>query len=281
MDDKKLEHQTDTYEGGLKYSKLVNGVKFPVVRILKVLRKEDKTNIMVRVLLRTLATGLSIPLYPFFKLFGRVRRLMFAVVRSWGADLCSISKTCVETRGSIDFDPTRSYLFASNHASPIDIPVLYKVIPILAGFVANRDLAKIGVIAFWTLHAGGVFVRKNDPASQILTFKSIVRSLEQGNNVVLFPEGVMSRDGELGEFNRGGLFAAASAQAVIVPVYLSGTQDVCKPGDFVLKPGKKVTVIFGEPLDTKQLSQADRKNVHQLIKARIAGLKRVFADSAG
>jgi len=101
----------------------------------------------------------------------------------------------------------------------------------------------------------------------------MVRSLQQGNNIALFHEGFMSIDGGLGQFKRGGLHAAASAKAVIVRILLLESREICKPGDYIIQPGKQVPVVFGEPIASKSLSRVERKSVHQLVRNRIAALR--------
>lgn len=277
MTDEREDPAPEEYKGGTRYSKILSTGRFPLLGLVRELRREDTSHIFMRVVLRTLRLGLSIPLYPVHRALGRSKKFVYTVVQAWGADVCRLGRMKIQVRGNFAPVTGRSYLFASNHLSPLDIPILYNVLPVVSGFVANRELAKIRVVGFWTLRAGGIFVRKDDPASTTRTFKQMVRSLRRGDNLVLFPEGIMSRDGELRPFLRGGLIAGAAAGAVIVPMLLLGSREALLPGDFIIHPDQPVLVAFGEPIDTRALAPAERKTVPELVRSRIAELRRTYA----
>ena len=70
--------------------------------------------------------------------------------------------------------------------------------------------------------------------------------LQEGINVVIFPQGTRVQVGKLGKFNKGGAMLAASAQVSVVP--LVHDAGLYWPGkSFVKYPGT-VKVIVGKPV---------------------------------
>jgi 1-acyl-sn-glycerol-3-phosphate acyltransferase len=56
------------------------------------------------------------------------------------------------------------------------------------------------------------------------------RLLAAGHDVIVFPEGTRSRDGQIGDFRRGAARLAAAAGAPLVPAGISGTRALLSPG---------------------------------------------------
>ncbi|MGH3161407.1 MAG: lysophospholipid acyltransferase family protein [Streptosporangiaceae bacterium] len=73
-------------------------------------------------------------------------------------------------------------------------------------------------------------VRRSGGGSADLT--AAARLLAAGHDVIVFPEGTRSRDGQPGEFRRGAARLAAVAGAPLVPAGISGTRSLLPPGGF-------------------------------------------------
>ena len=70
---------------------------------------------------------------------------------------------------------------------------------------------------------------------------------DAGVNILIFPEGEHSRNGNLLPFQLGLGIMVKELGVPVVPIKISGTGQVLPPGARFPKPGK-VTVTFGEPL---------------------------------
>ncbi|HBM90393.1 MAG TPA: 1-acyl-sn-glycerol-3-phosphate acyltransferase [Rhodospirillaceae bacterium] len=88
-----------------------------------------------------------------------------------------------------DISPHRPTLFASNHSSYLDIPVLGSLIR--GHFVAKADVASWPVIGLMARMQKTIFVERR--ASRAKSQQEILReSLEEEKNIILFPEGTSS-----------------------------------------------------------------------------------------
>ncbi|MDA8100512.1 MAG: AMP-binding protein [Nitrospiraceae bacterium] len=71
--------------------------------------------------------------------------------------------------------------------------------------------------------------------------------LRQGKVLCVFPEGARTRDGKLKEFKKGVGIIAKELNVPLVPVALTGTYEMMRPGQLYPRPAK-VTVTFGKPI---------------------------------
>ena len=94
--------------------------------------------------------------------------------------------------------------------------------------------------------------------------------LERGGAIALFPEGHYGpAEGQLEPFRKGFAHFATSAQVPVVPVALSGTQD--------LWLGKPIRVLIGEPIPPGD----DVDALVKLAEARMRALVPPYSDPGG
>jgi 1-acyl-sn-glycerol-3-phosphate acyltransferase len=67
------------------------------------------------------------------------------VGRMWGRSILAVSGIQVAVSGMERIDPTRPYIFMSNHQSNFDIPVLLAHLPVQFRWLAKAELFKIPV----------------------------------------------------------------------------------------------------------------------------------------
>lgn len=124
--------------------------------------------------------------------------------------------------------------------------------------------------------------------------KSIRRSLEMcegfllrtHGNLILYPEGTRSLDGEMRAFKSGAGLFAFDLGVPVVPAHIDGAHSILAKGKFMPRPGP-VTVRFGEPIVFKsnqtgsQWEPGRRRAAVELLELRIRGLKpRPSAEGA-
>jgi long-chain acyl-CoA synthetase len=86
--------------------------------------------------------------------------------------------------------------------------------------------------------------------------------LKSQGNLIWFPEGHRSPTGELQTFKPGIGMLLDRYPVPVVPVYIDGTHEAMPPGRVWVRP-QKVTVIFGKPLDPRELEQQGQGDVPQ------------------
>lgn len=152
-------------------------------------------------------------------------------------------------------------VFAANHCSHVDTPVLLRSLPgrwrrrtaVTAAadyFYANRLLAASVSLAFGTVP----LERNGGNGSDSIA--ALGRLVESGWSLVVFPEGTRSRDGRRGRLRPGAAILAARHGLPIVPIQIGGTQAAMPIGRrWMVRPeggGRfarhTLTVSFGPPI---------------------------------
>lgn len=144
-------------------------------------------------------------------------------------------------------------IIASNHLSFADSIVITLVAPRSVSFLAKASyftgsgmrgrLSK----AFFS-GVGAIPVERESAAAAQDALDAGLSVLESGDAFSIYPEGTRSLDGRLYRGRTGVAWLALTSGAPVVPVALTGTENLQPVGSSVPRLAK-VTVQFGEPLD--------------------------------
>ncbi len=162
-----------------------------------------------------------------------------------------------------------SYVFVSNHLSFLDIPTLFFAIPHNLYFVAKKQIKNIPFIGWYMIATGMIFVDRTNRVKSRESMDKAGKLIKKGKDVLIFPEGTRSENGDLGPFKKGAFALASSADVAVVPVAIAGTEKVMAPGQITLMP-HSVEVVIGKPqkigkMDLQTFTEVHRNNVEDLI----------------
>jgi 1-acyl-sn-glycerol-3-phosphate acyltransferase len=160
-------------------------------------------------------------------------------------------------------------IFVANHSSHLDTPTILRALPrkwrrrtavaAAADYFYNKRWKANGVaLLFNTVPLG----RKGGGLGSGAT-DHVDRLIDEGWNLVMFPEGTRSRDGKIGKVHSGAAVIAAHHGIDIVPIYLSGTHEAMPPGQNwpQRKPGRffsrrhDIEVRFGQPIRPRAVEE--------------------------
>jgi 1-acyl-sn-glycerol-3-phosphate acyltransferase len=180
-------------------------------------------------------------------LFDRSGDFGHACARAWSWLILKTTGVEVTVTGLERLDPARSYVFASNHQSIYDIPILFASLPHQLRIVAKESLGSIPFLG-WHLHrTGHLLVDRRNPGADIV--QKMRRLVREGHSLIVFPEGTRSVDGRVGRFKKGSFLVAVDAGLPVVPVSVSGTRHVMRKGRLMVCPGR-VSVTVHDPVPT-------------------------------
>lgn len=141
--------------------------------------------------------------------------------------------------------PRSPYILAPNHPSEIDPIVLAAALPIRPTYLASRHLEQFPVI-FWLMQRfDPVLVRRE--LSDVGAIKACLVRLERGEVLVIFPEGRVVQESDLGPMHPGAAFVAIRGRVPIVPVALLGLAQMWPLGARWPRRSR-LTIRFGEPI---------------------------------
>ncbi len=192
-----------------------------------------------------------------------------------------IWRPTVEGLGNIP--ATGPVIVASNHLSFADSLVIPIVTPRKVTFLAKEQYftgtgVKGALTRGWFTGIGMVPVNRDDSRAALASLDIALDVLGRGGAFGIYPEGTRSRDGRLYRGRTGVAHLALTSGAPVVPVGLTGTQDL-QPVGSNLPRLAKVTVRFGEPLhfqrqyDGVPVGRARREVTDQVMDAiqRLSG----------
>lgn len=151
-----------------------------------------------------------------------------------------------------DVDSDR-YILISNHQSHLDWLSLWTALPnhhrkrlspaaAFDYFYKGKSRAQI-----FMLHALAPFLPWRRSASPRAAISSVGERLDSGWNVLVFPEGTRSRNGELAEFKATIGLLIRELDVPVLPAFLEGTYALWPPQEKRPKSGA-ISVKFGEPM---------------------------------
>jgi 1-acyl-sn-glycerol-3-phosphate acyltransferase len=200
--------------------------------------------------LYTILFGLaSIP----FGFFDKDGSILHAFARAWSKLILKTILSPVQISGLEKIDASKTHVYAVNHASAMDIPVLYACLPFQFRIVHKKELLAYPIVGWHLKRSGQVCVDQQNPARSIGQIKSAVRTLKAGMPLVIFPEGGRSADGRIQPFLPGAFFLAIKAQVDIVPIALVGTYELLPMDTFHIK-SRPLEMRVGNPIPTTGLS---------------------------
>lgn len=180
------------------------------------------------------------------------------------ADLAiRLMRTEVKVTGFKDFDQSKTYFITPNHQSNMDILVVFDALKLPVLFVAKSSLMKVPGINNWMRLMDCTFLEKNNMRAQVQMMRDTVEKLQQGKNVVLFPEGKRSHGHEMNEFKAGAFKMALKTEAQILPVTLNHAYHV--KNNFPFKRSI-IPVHIHEPIPYEDYKDLNTNEIAEKVK---------------
>ncbi len=176
---------------------------------------------------------------------------------------------------NMDKLPAGPFIIAPNHQSYFDglfVAVFLKN----AQFKRTYFYAKAKHLKNWFLrfiadrHNVIVMDINKDVKSSLQKLASVLR---QGRNIMIFPEGTRSRDGNMGDFRKTFAILSRELSVPVVPVTISGAREALPPGAIFPRPFKKISVIFQDPVYPEDrtydsLTATVRDRIQSMLKTK-------------
>jgi 1-acyl-sn-glycerol-3-phosphate acyltransferase len=189
-------------------------------------------------------------------LFGDKERILHGFARVWSQMIMGTISSPVKVIGLEKIDLLKPQVYAVNHASALDIPVLYANLPFQFRILFKSELLAYPIIGWHLKRSGQICVNQQEPTRSVAQIRSALKSLKAGMPLVIFPEGGRTPDGEIKPFMPGAFFLAIKAQADIVPVALTGTFDLLPMNTYHIKC-QPLEMRVGKPISTAGLKGHD------------------------
>lgn len=168
-------------------------------------------------------------------------------------------------------------LFAPNHTSMMDPFVLGAATPVRLRFVMAQEEFEKDWFRRWALRRLGTIPIRREARSTAHTLGAVVLALrEDKNNVAIYPEGRISRDGSFQDLREGPALIARKARVPIVPVWMEGVYEAL-PLDRRCPRFVPIRVRFGKPL--RFPSDTDRHEITAKLREAMLALKEKMVET--
>lgn len=201
----------------------------------------------------------------------------FTHFRSWAMHTLKICQVTLEVEGRELLKKDQSYVYVSNHASLMDIPVVVAGLNDKIRIIYKRELERIPFMGWLMARSPLIAINRADAKDAMASIEEAVNAVKSGESVVVFAEGTRSKDGTLGDFKRGAFVLAARAGKPIVPVTIIGSNVVLPNGSLRFKKGTVKLIIHEPIIPPNPLNRTDEKKLMQQVHTAVAApLKEIF-----
>ncbi len=198
-------------------------------------------------------------------LFGFPKASYWVGRKIWGPILLLLVGGKLIVKGKENIDPSKTYIYTSNHMSNFDIPILFAITSVSLHFIAKKELKKIPLFGWCIAAMGMIFVDRKNRIKALESMKVAGQLIKSGKNVIAFPEGKRSRSRKIERFRKGTFVIAHSAQVDIIPIAIKGSEVLHKPGGLKFRPGK-VYINIGKPIKTSSFADKEAEEFANYTK---------------
>jgi 1-acyl-sn-glycerol-3-phosphate acyltransferase len=191
-----------------------------------------------------------------------------AIARLWARVLLRIALAPVTLEHAERLPTRTTAVYASNHLSYYDTPVVFAKLPFQFRILAKAPLWKVPFIGWYLQRSGQVPIDQSSARAGVVSLARGAKTLAAGMPMVIFPEGGRAFNGELQPMAAGAAWMAIKAQVPLVPLTLVGTYELLPIHVYALRP-RPLKLIVGEPIPTTGLTTRDAEALTEQLRAVI------------
>ncbi len=204
-------------------------------------------------------------------LFDRDGRRLHWFSYAWSWLIMKTIQSPVKVTGLDRIDTSKPHVYAVNHASALDIPVLYTYLPFQFRIAFKKELLAYPIVGWQLKRSGQVCIDQQNPGRSISSIRAALKALKAGLPLVIYPEGGRTPDGDIKPFLPGAFFLAIKAQVDIVPVALVGTYELLPMNTYHIKC-RPLEMRVGEPISTTGLTGKDLETLSAKVQKAVEDL---------
>jgi 1-acyl-sn-glycerol-3-phosphate acyltransferase len=195
-------------------------------------------------------------------------RAQHRIARVWARSLVFFAGSSLSVRGVENLRKHPVAVYASNHTSYMDTPVVFAALPFQFRILAKKELWPIAFIGWYLDRSGQIPIDTRNPHATLSSLGVGVKALRSGMPLFVFPEGGRTPNGELQNFLSGAAYLAIRAQVPLVPIALSGVYSLLPIHTRHLYPGE-LTLAAGQPIPTAGMTVRQTDELTERLRAAI------------
>jgi len=191
-------------------------------------------------------------------------RVAHRIAQHWARFLLRVCGVCVAVSG-VENIPTGPALYAANHSSALDIPILFGHLPVSFRIIYKRSLSLVPFLGWYLFLGGHIAIDRGNPFKAKRSLAAAAARIRGGTSVAVFPEGTRSPDASVRHFKRGSFQLALNAGVPVVPVSLVGVKRLVPKGVRTLRQGT-VELRVHAPIPTDRHSADEAATLAEEVR---------------
>jgi 1-acyl-sn-glycerol-3-phosphate acyltransferase len=204
-------------------------------------------------------------------LWAKTGRTQHRIARVWARTCVFISGARLKVAGGENLRKCAVAVYASNHTSYMDTPVIFSVLPFQFRILAKKELWSLPFIGWYLNRSGQIPIETGNPRAALSSLSAGVKALRAGMSLFVFPEGSRTADGEMKTFLAGAAYLAIRAKVPVVPIALSGVYDLLPIHTRHFYPCA-LTLMAGEPIETTGMTPRQTEELTERLRGAIASM---------
>jgi 1-acyl-sn-glycerol-3-phosphate acyltransferase len=209
-------------------------------------------------------------------LFEKQGRLQHHIARLWARGGILLSGSRLTVRGAENLHKHAVAVYAANHTSYMDTPVIFATLPFQFRILAKKELWPIPFIGWHLNRSGQIPIDTVNTHATLSSLGAGVRALRAGMPLFVFPEGGRTPTGALQPFLSGAAYLAIRAKVPLIPIALSGVYDLLPIHTRHFYPCQ-LTLTVGEPISTEGMTIRQADELTARLRAAIDELRTTLA----
>lgn len=204
-------------------------------------------------------------------LWAKTGRTQHRIARVWARTCVFISGAKLTVIGGENLRRNPVAVYAANHTSYMDTPVIFSALPFQFRILAKKELWSIPFIGWYLNRSGQIPIETGNPRAALSSLSAGVKALRAGMSLFVFPEGSRTADGEMKTFLAGAAYLAIRAQVPLVPIALNGVYDLLPIHTRHFYPCQ-LTLTAGESIETAGMTPRQTEELTDRLRNVIAGM---------
>jgi 1-acyl-sn-glycerol-3-phosphate acyltransferase len=185
--------------------------------------------------------------------------IIYKIAQVWARIIILVTGCAMDVKGRENIPSGEGVCFVSNHVGIFDIILALAYAGRPFGFIAKKELFYVPFINIWISMLGGLFIDRKNIRKAKRTIDIGIEKLQNGWNMLIFPEGTRSKGQGLLPFRSGAIKLATNSLAPIVPIAITGSYEVFEKHYRV--HGVPIRMVFCPVINTSELSGEDRRHL--------------------
>lgn len=230
------------------------------------------------IITRSLYTTIKYSCVTIYHSYFSQRQQIDQTIRTWATTLLNIVEATVKVHNphNVKLIPDHAYILMSNHTSLYDIPIIFETFPDSIRMIAKKELLRIPIWGHAMKASEFLGIDRKNSAQAMKDLEFVREKMRSGIAPWIAPEGTRSRDGNLGQFKKGGFMLAIQTNATIIPISIRGAAKILPVKTLNFQTGQTVQVFIGKPVDATKYTIKERNALLKTVREEIeAGMHEI------